>query len=283
MLTFVVPTVGRWSALTALVDSLDRAGQAGHKLGVVVVDQSGETGHPQLSARHLDLRWVRDAGRGASRARNLGLRFVHGSSTHVVWPNDHTVYDGGALDVLATQLPHSDVVVGALIEGRSVRYNVASRREPLDPSNVWEAIEPVTCISVAALRAVGGWDEGLGAGSRSPWQSSALADLLLRVRPHAPTVAWDPGFCAVGEGFARGASDVALSAKLRSYGRGYGRVLSTWDYPLVRRLGSIAKPLLQRGYAVGPDVLPMRARVASSVGRAEGVVGHLPGLLDRPA
>lgn len=173
-------------------------------------------------------------------------------------------------------------MVGRLIEQGVDRYDVASSDDPIDPGNVWDAIEPATAISTRLLRGHDGWAEGLGTGADSPWQSSALADLLLQLALDA-TVAWEPDFLVHGEGFTRGATGAELNAKVRSYGRGYGRVLSTWHYPVRRRVGCVVKPLLQRGYRVGPDVLPLPARVAAAVGRAEGILGHLlPGASRSP-
>lgn len=275
MLGFVIPTVGRWEDLHQLLRSLDQVAALGRALHVVVVDQSGNPAPDLPVLTHLPVQRLVDAGRGASRARNLGLAALPEQVTHVVWPNDHSTYSAASLDALARHLPYVDVVVGELVEGEVTRYDVTAEMAPLDMQNIWTAIEPATVTSVQAVRAVGGWSEQLGAGARTPWQSSALADLLLRLRPYATSVAWDPAFTVGGAGFTRGAGEQALAAKLRSYGRGYGRVLATWDYSWFRRLGSVAKPLLHVRYAVGPDTMSLRARWASALGRAEGLAGHL--------
>lgn len=275
MLGVIVPTVGRWDALKQLLVSLDEAAAPGEALHAVLVDQSSEPVPCLPTMSHLNVQRVVDHGRGASRARNLGLAALPEQVTHVAWPNDHTTYSAASLAALAQHLPHCDVVVGRLVEDEVTRYDVAAQVTPLNLDNVWTAIEPVTVTSVRAVRSAGGWNEQLGSGATTPWQSSALADLLLRLRPYTSSVAWEPDFSAGGGGFARGAADQALAAKLRAYGRGYGRVLASWDYPWERRLGSIAKPLLRPRYAIGPDVLSMRARAASALGRAEGIAGHL--------
>lgn len=276
MLGFVIPTVGRWSALEHLLDSLDGAARAGLPVCAVVVDQGGPAGAQLREGREaLPLTIVQDAGRGASRARNVGVAHLPDEVSHVVWPNDHSSYPVASLEALVERLPRADVVVGQLLEGDGeARYDVADSSEPLDLRNVWQAIEPATAISLPLLRDVGGWCTDLGAGAATPWQSSALADLLLRLAPRARVV-WTPGFAVCGAGFVRGAAERALRSKVRSYGRGYGRVLSRWDYPWHRRWGSVLKPLVQPGYGVGADRLPLSARLATAVGRAEGITGRL--------
>ena len=273
MLGFVVPTVGRWSAVTSLLDSL-AAAAAGDPLEVVVVRQgSNGSPAPELARPGLSVVMLDDDGWGASRARNRGLSHLSSAVTHVVWPNDHSSYSAPALAAVRRHLDRG-VVVGRLVESGADRYPVQASFAPFDRVNVWDAIEPVTAISRRLVGQCEGWAESLGTGANSPWQSSALADLLLRL-PAGTTVAWEPEFVATGPGFTRGSSGSELDAKVRSYGRGYGRVLSRWNYPWRRRLGSVLKPLVQPGYRVGPDVLPLRARLAAAVGRAEGVSGHL--------
>jgi hypothetical protein len=276
MLGFVVPTVGRWKALEVLLSSLEEAAADGHALCAVVVDQSTSAEpRPNQDSKYpnLQLQFVHDDGRGASRARNVGLAALDPSVTHVVWPNDHTTYPTASIALLGQLAGSADVIVGQLVEDRAARYHVPATREAINLRNVWRAIEPVTAIS-ADLARTAGWSEDLGSGAASPWQSSALADLMLRL-PRDCDVVWEPEFVADGPGFVRGATGRELDAKVRAYGRGYGRVLSKWDYPWHRRIGSIVKPLVQPGYRVGPDVLEFRARVAAAVGRAEGVSGRL--------
>ena len=268
-----MPTVGRWPAVSRLLDSLAAAAADGHPTEVVLVRQGGGEQAPELSRPGLSVVVVDDDGWGASRARNCGLRHLSPEVTHVVWPNDHSSYSAASLAALGRHLDR-DVVVGRLIEAGAERYPVQASYAPLDRLNVWDAIEPATAISRRLVEYWGGWAESLGTGADSPWQSSALADLLLRLPP-GTTVAWEPDFIATGTGFTRGATGSELDAKVRSYGRGYGRVLSRWQYPWRRRVGSVLKPLLQPRYRVGPDVLPLRARLAAAVGRAEGLSGHL--------
>lgn len=278
MLGVVVPTVGRWEALECLLDSLDRAAATNAIEVEVVIVVQGTTATPAPDgATHPNLRVtvVQDPdGWGASRARNIGMSHLSDHVTHAIWPNDHSFYPAESIAALEQHLDQADVIVGRLVEDGTDRYRVTSSDDPLTLTNVWDAIEPATAIAVHLVRSRGGWVETLGTGASSPWQSSALADLLLQVADDAEVI-WEPAFAAQGAGFVRGAAGKDLRAKVRSYGRGYGRVLSRWHYPWRRRVGSVMKPLVQPGYRVGPDVLPASARIATAVGRAEGIVGHL--------
>lgn len=279
----VVPTVGRWERLAGLLGSLSAGTAAGTRLHVIVIDQSHGAGASPHLPEGLAGQVISDAGQGASRARNIGWRALPAEVTHAVWANDHSVYPVDSLQALSDDLSTADVVVGALLETGVERYSVAAEYRSLTKDTVWSAIEPTCAIAVSLVRAVGGWDEQLGSGAESPWQSSALADLLLRIAQLAPRTRWDPQFLVGGGGFARGASSSAMRAKARSYGRGYGRVLSRWDYPVIRRAGAVAAPLLRRHYSIGPDELTLTSRGSLSLGRLEGVLGVLaPGARRSP-
>ena len=105
MLGFVVPTVGRWSALSSLLDSLENSASAEEPVEVVVVVQGGPA--PVGGTRSdsgVRLTVVTDSGRGASRARNLGLAYLSAEVSHVVWPNDHSRYPPASLAALRRHL-----------------------------------------------------------------------------------------------------------------------------------------------------------------------------------
>jgi hypothetical protein len=272
----VIATAGRLPQVSRLIASLAESVVGDQGAEIVVVDQSSQmTSGRSFVATRVELMVVHDTGRGASRARNIGWAKLSDDVTHVIWPNDHTLYTEPAIAVLSDAAEGSDIVVGVLLEQGRARYRVGRSSDPLDRDNVWWAIEPVTATSTRLLHAVGGWNEQLGAGAASPWQSSALADLLMRMTAERPVVCWEPNFVATGAGFTRGASVEATAAKARAYGRGYGHVLRQWDRRWWRMTGSVTKPLLWPRYRVGPDRLPLRVRIQLAVGRAEGVAGHL--------
>lgn len=272
---FVIATTGRWEDVLAQVSDLEAAAAAGLPVTVVLVSQGGRPPAAVESlCRSRDWPQLLDAGRGASRARNAGLRALPPAAGHVIFTNDHARYPVQTVRVLAeATAAGSDVVIGCLLERDKPRYEVAASHASLDRDNVWDAIEPATAISRALVDRLGGLDEQLGAGAAC-WGSSALGDLLLRVSQIPHTVAWLPEFLVHGPGARRAVDTPALNRKMRAYGRGYGFVLRRWHYPLLRRVGSVAKPPLSRHYSVGPDEMPLQTRLQLSLGRLEGITGR---------
>ncbi|MGK5553711.1 glycosyltransferase family 2 protein, partial [Actinomadura kijaniata] len=143
----------------------------------------------------------------------------------------------------------------------------------VDARNVWTLARAGSCFFRASfLRATGGFDEGLGAGCDTPWQSGATADLLLRglragsVLTHAPDIRvfeHDPDLPAAGT--------PGHDARTRHVARGAGRVHRRHygGYACAR---VIARPLGTAALAF------VRGRRSEAAGHLHRSVGHLEGL-----
>src|SRR5690606_18493353 len=73
----------------------------------------------------------------------------------------------------------------------------------------------------ALVEAVGGFDEGLGAGSPGPFGAGEESDLVLRLLAAGARIDYDPAI-VVHHDEPRSAADDAFVAKMERYGAGQG-------------------------------------------------------------
>lgn len=278
----MVTTLGRAAALQRLLESLDGRMSPGDRL--VLVAQGNEAEVRRLAEAHRSPEFeiiVTTSGRGASLGRNTGVAALRdGTDPLLVFPNDTTWFPAGALE--AVRAVADDIDAGALtvVDDRGPKFVLPDPGTPLDRWNVWSVIEMGLLIRRSLFERLGGFDTSLGTGAATPWQAGEATDLLLRLIVERPEIArdfrWLPPDVRVG-GVAdpHGLSSTERRRKLRAYGRGLGRLVQRWRYPLWWRFAFVAG-----GLAFG-----LRHRATNDVadgwwvflGRAEGVLGRTLG------
>ena len=120
-----------------------------------------------------------------------------------------------------------------------------------------------------------GFDEEIGTGARTPWQSGEGTDLLLRVLDRRPLlVRWLPQVTVTGVRQAHGLTESEARRKLRAYGRGFGYVAARhalpWRFHLVHLAALSVKSVLRprregsrmrwRRASAGPGLSPAFVR-----------------------
>lgn len=254
-ISLVVTTLGRTAEVERLFRSL--AAQRFTDFDVVVVDQNDDdrlhgivtAGWP-FRIEHLHT----PGERGASRGRNRGWRACAGPV--VLFPDDDSWYGadflGNALAALTAR--RCDVLAGRAADeatGRSINGRFEETAQPIDRRNVWTtAIEWMVFFRRSVLDAVDGFDEAVGVGAATPWQSSEIQDILLRAMEAGFACWFDPAIAGHHEEILIGRPDARALAKARGYARGMGYVLRLHGYGpgaiggwVVRPLGSAAKAL----------------------------------------
>ena len=228
------------------------------------------------------LRHLRVPGeRGASRGRNRGWMLARGAV--VVFPDDDCWYAPDFLTAsLATMRRHAcDMLTGRATDetGKSINGRFRKNAQPTDAVNVWTtAIEWMVFFRRPVLEAVGGFNEDVGVGASTPWQSCEIQDIIIRAMKAGFSCWYDPSVVGHHEDLLAGAPDARLTRKARAYARGMGFVLRLHGYgPL--DIGSwIARPLARGVVSVmqgRPGMLRYSAQIA--LGRLEGALRRTVG------
>lgn len=233
-ISLIVATLGRTAELRTLLTSLQS--QTSKDFEVIIVDQNDdnrvnlviEAQTQRLMVRHLR------SERGLSRARNVGLRQAKGEI--VGFPDDDCWYPPGLLAKLIDMFrarPSLAVAVGRCVDRNGV--SVAGDREKsgrVGRFGVWATgtVSPAIFVRRSALEKVGGFDEGLGVGAASPYQSGEESDLLVRILSTGGDIARDCTIEINHQGYAT-EFGAATRRRARAYGCGLGHVLRRRGYP----------------------------------------------------
>ncbi|MFC9972652.1 hypothetical protein ACFVH6_17365 [Spirillospora sp. NPDC127200] len=194
----------------------------------------------------------------------------------VVFADEATWYPPDAFEAGVRALdPAVDAMSGRIpVAGDDARPDAEDGPCPLDSRTVWTRAFIGACLfRTRFLRAVGGFDEGLGAGSGTPWQSGAGTDLLLRGLRAGQTIMFDPAVRA----FEDDPDDPgpADRARVRHVARGTGRVYRRYydghacARVIFRPLGGAALAALRRRWPESAWYLH------KAIGRLEGMTGAL--------
>ena len=196
LFSLVVCTIGRTDDLIRLFDSL--ALQTLTSFEVVLVDQSGADQVAQAIARknysfpiaHLRSR------RGLSLGRNVALGSIRGS--FVSFPDDDCGYPPETLAKVKNWFERNPDAAG--LSGRSLDFDgspsgprAMDASVEITASNIWRcAISYTIFLRREVIDSVGVFDEGLGVGCGTPYQSGEETDYLLRALSKGMTLVYIP-------------------------------------------------------------------------------------------
>jgi glycosyltransferase involved in cell wall biosynthesis len=186
----VVPTRNRGGLIGGLLNALDR--QTDRDFHVVVVDQS-DVLDPALERRAAAsdrFHVISDSGKGASRARNVGLRSV--GASWIAYVDDDCVPEPEWAERLRAELlshPEADAVFGEITADQPpggdyqpvARFPVSEARLLRGRfTRPWRVGYSVSmAIRRSTIEELGGWDERFGPGTSFP--ASDDMDLNLRL------------------------------------------------------------------------------------------------------
>jgi glycosyl transferase family 2 len=306
----VVTTIGRPVHLNRLLQSL--AEQTHPPSQIIIVDQSTTTDTATVIDTWRDRLPLHrtTSTRGASHGRNTGLATLnHHDYDIVTFPDDDVRLAPDALANATTAFttptattttntptapttpnPTTDTATIGVVSGVpgvqadwAVRGATAARPTVLDERTVWSHTIEWSCFFRAEfLRMVGGFDETLGVGNPTPWQSGEGTDILLRGMQRGWTVLFDPSIVIHETGDQGEPADPACRAKARHYARGTGRVFRLhhgpylWIRTVLRPIGGAVLCVLSGRTAEA------RWHWQRAVGRVEGLTGRLLGRTAAP-
>lgn len=278
-LSLVITTLGRVDEVVTLFDSL--VAQTFTAFEVIVVDQNGDD---RLAAT-LGRTWPfpvhhihTPAERGASRGRNHGWKNSRGAV--VLFPDDDCWYAPRFLETsLAAMEGHGcDVLAGRATNGagKSIMGRFAPTARPITRANVWTtAIEWMVFFRRPVLEATNGFNEDVGVGASTPWQSAEIQDIIIRAMTAGFSCWYDPTVIGFHKETVSGTPDARVKRKARVYGRGIGYVLRLHGYRVPTMAIWAARPLVGGIIAAARGrwaMLPYQGQVA--LGRLEGVLGR---------
>ena len=220
---------------------------------------------------------------GASAARNEGLRYSR--SDLVAFPDDDCRYPPDLLEKVARffdRHPELDGLTGRLIneQGQSSILDFDLEPGPLDAINIWtRSIEATIFLRGKSARRFR-FDETLGKGSGTAWESGEGTDYLLQLLSKGASLYYDPSLSVIDPQSVP-PYDAKAMRRAYEYGCGRGRVLRKHEYPLRERAKTLVGPL-KRAVACAANLKTAEVRYHWNVfrGRSRGLVGKanvLPG------
>ncbi len=272
-LSLIVATHGRTHELRRLLASVVEGDS--DEIEVIVVDQNPPGFlDPVLDefAGALQLVHLR-AARGASRARNVGLRSARGEV--VGFPDDDSFFPPGTLRALGLAFeldPSRDGVIGTFIDPNGAP-GLPWPDPPgwVSPAVVWRRTVTFTCfVRRETLAAVEGFAEEMGPGADSTCQSGEDGDLMLRVLKLGARVWHDPEIKVAHPPLFPDFSRWTRNKRYR-YARSDGQVLRRHPMPLWWMSAFFAAPLLRAAAAAGLGApREVAFHLLTAAGRARG-------------
>lgn len=233
--SLILATVGR-------VEELDRflqfvAQQTFTDFELIVVDQNPDDRLVPVLAPfqgRFPIKHLRSK-RGASRARNVGLRAMEGEI--VAFPDDDCWYPKRLLqqvDRLFQSNPGCSGFAGIPLDenGEVASGRFDSARGVIHMGNVWTRTIAVTLFfERKIIDGIGGFDESLGVGAGTPWGAGEETDYALRAIKNGFKLIFDPDLIVHHPMITPGYGKRSRRKQLK-YSRGIGRVMRKHHYPL---------------------------------------------------
>lgn len=222
----VVPTVGRPDDLQRFIDHLLLQGSDRVDLRdveLIVVDQSGRCETAELLSRQetpFRIRHLPMTGRGASRARNYGWSLARGEL--LTFPDDDCHYPRGLLHQIL------EVFDNRQVDGLMVQVEHLGRQDqtggPITADNVLLRCVESGFFFRRALLSDLRYDELMGVGADSPWNSDEGPDLLLRALEQGLRLEYEPRL-VIHHPNPLATADERLLHRCYIYSRGRGYLL----------------------------------------------------------
>ena len=271
--SIIIATINRTEENRRLLESI--AAQQYNDIEVFFADQNDDDRLNPILAQYRLLFpiFLLRSQKGLSRARNEALAFAKGEI--ICFPDDDCWYPPGLLievDRCMRENPHIAGFTGRCTDehGRLSAGGESRRPGLLNRHNVWRSgVSATMFLRSNVLKQVGGFDEELGVGAGTPFQSGEDTDMLLRAIEEGFEIQYLPSlviYHPLPPQYSR-----AAVTRARLYGAGMGQVLRKhgerpiWSYYyILYPLGGALMALLQG------DLGLARIRVARAFGRLQG-------------
>ncbi len=269
LFSLVVATVGADRPMERLLESLEA--QSLKRFEVIVVDQNNDDRLKPIIARfapRLAINHIR-CERSLSKARNRGLSEVR--APFVGFPDDDCWYQSDFLERLHAMFvadPGLAGLTGLCVDeaGRLAAGGGCRQRRLITKDSVWGlGVSATLFLRGEVFEGLGGFDESLGLGARTMFQSGEETDLLLRILARGHRLRYEPRLIVHHP--PPDPEELGAADKAWRYGLGMGRVLRMHRYNTLAVFKHIAKPILGAGLAL---VVNRRALASVRWARARG-------------
>jgi glycosyltransferase involved in cell wall biosynthesis len=274
-ISLIASTLGRDEEVTLLLETL--AAQNDDHFELIVVDQNPDDRLvPVIQAfeGQLPIRHVRTTLRGLDRGRNLGASHARGD--WFVFPDDDSWYPPDFLKrlrhLIATE--NADIYSGRSLnrDGAEIMVRFLQEDAEITRANVWQVlIEWVIAFRATTFRAASGFDEHLGVGSGTAWNSGEGQDLVLRCLANGARGLFRRELWGYHPEHKDSKTTDTEYRKMRSYGVGYGFVMHRHGFTKADMLPSIIRPI------VGMAVYTMTGRIGMARRSRHILEGRLEG------
>jgi glycosyltransferase involved in cell wall biosynthesis len=277
--SLVMSTLGRIDEVLQFIRALQQLDHNDFEL--IIVDQNPDDRlQMACSAIRVDfpIRYLRSPqDKGLSRGRNIGIAMASGEI--LCFPDDDCLYPASLIKKVLGRFDEtdSDIVCGraAAPDGRPINGRFETSAQQVDLRNVFTTqIEWVVFFKRHVFDKLRGFDEDIGVGASTPWQSCEGPDITIRALHAGYKVFYDPALYAHHPELDTSNPDAAMRAKGRRYARGMGHVVRKHSYGflfltnyLVRPIGGACLSLLKGNVKRGIYYLNV------AIGRAEGYAG----------
>jgi glycosyltransferase involved in cell wall biosynthesis len=189
---------------------------------------------------------------GLSKARNAGLPYAKGEL--IAFPDDDCWYPPNLLSTISDYFSNNldwDGITGIASSGKN---NSSIWKWDRDPgrctlTNVWQRGMSITCfLRRRVIDKIGLFDEELGLGSSTPWQSGEETDYLIRAIQAGFHIQYLPEKMVYHHDALPDYTDQEIQKAYFS-GCGMGHVLHKHSYPFLYSLSTVARPLLSAARA----------------------------------
>lgn len=243
MFSLITATLGRVEELDRLLTSLDS--QTCRQFEVLIVDQNPDErlapllqSHPALAIRHLR------SARGLSRARNAALPAAEGDI--IAFPDDDCWYPPQLLENVKRWFddhPEFGALFASLrdADGSAVAVKWPTRSCRLTRENIFRyGISPNAFLRRSVTDVIGTFNENIGVGASTPFQSGEDLDYFLRPLARGVQMRFEPSLTVHHPSFH---DPERLRRTTYGYAMGGAYVLRTRGYPLRFFLWCLTKSL----------------------------------------
>ncbi|ARN73024.1 glycosyltransferase family 2 protein [Oceanicoccus sagamiensis] len=244
-LTLIMCTLGRTEEPKRLLDSLVIQTHKDFKL--IIVDQNTDGRLDKLVADYsssLPITHLQSSP-GLSKARNAGLSYANEGI--IAFPDDDCWYSPTLIEQVSNFFTKEPDYNGLSINRAASEKSCPkiTPEQELSKFTIWGKV-PSICLFLrySATLEIGKFDEQLGVGSGTLWGAGEDSDYVLRSLHKGHRWKRAPSITVYhADNIQR--TDVKGKARVRSYSRGLGRVLSKHKMPLWSVIGSLILSLLR--------------------------------------